>query len=52
MVVESHRGQRNSHAYIIESLNALANIRNEDVNVIAQQTTLNANDVIDFSAYE
>ena len=52
MVVESHRGQRNSPAYIIESLNALANIRNEDVNVIAQQTTLNANDVIDFSAYE
>lgn len=52
MVVESHRGQRNSPAYIIESLNALANIRNEDVNVIAQQTTLNANDVINFSAYE
>lgn len=52
MVVESHRGQRNSPAYIIESLNALVNIRNEDVNVIAQQTTLNTNDVIDFSAYD
>ena len=52
MVVESHRGQRNSPAYIIESLNALANIRNEDVNVIAQQTTLNANDVINFSDYD
>lgn len=52
MVVESHRGQRNSPEYIIESLNALATIRNEDVNVIAQQTTLNAHEVIDFPAYD
>lgn len=52
MVVESHRGQRNSPAYIIESLNALANIRKEDVEVIARQTTLNANQVIDFSTYD
>lgn len=52
MVVESHRGQRNSPEYIIDSLNALANIRNEDVHVIAQQTTQNANDIINFSAYD
>lgn len=52
MVVESHRGQRNSPAYIIESLNALANIRNEDIQVIAEQTTLNVNDIINFSAYD
>lgn len=52
MVVESHRGQRNSPEYIIESLNALATIRNEDVNVIAQQTTLNAHEVINFPAYD
>ena len=52
MVVESHRGQRNSPVYIIESLNALASIRKQDVNDIAQQTTQNANDVIHFSAYD
>lgn len=52
MVVASHRGQRNSPEYILDSLNALAKIRNEDINVIAQQTTQNANDVIDFSAYD
>lgn len=52
MVVESHRGQRNSPEYIIESLNALARLRNEDVKTIAQQTTQNANDVIHFSDYE
>ena len=52
MVVESHRGQRNSPEYIIESVNALANIRNQDVNLIAQQTTQNANEVINFSAYD
>ncbi|MDH5599995.1 MAG: TatD family hydrolase [Gammaproteobacteria bacterium] len=52
MVVESHRGERNSPEYITESLAALAEIRNEDINVIAQQTSLNANAVINFSDYE
>ena len=52
MVVESHRGQRNSPEYIMDSLAALARIRNEDVNVIAKQTTQNANDVINFSDYD
>lgn len=52
MVVESHRGERNSPEYVIESLNALAKLRNEEVEVIAAQTTKNANDVMNFSAYE
>lgn len=52
MVVESHRGERNSPEYITESLTALAEIRDQDIEVIAQQTTQNANDVINFSAYE
>jgi len=52
MVVESHRGERNSPEYIIESLNALARIRNETVDVIATQTTKNANDVMNFSDYD
>ena len=52
MVVESRRGQRNSPEYIIESLNALASIRNESVEVIAQQTTQNVNNVINFPSYE
>ena len=52
MVVESHRGQRNSPEYITESLAALAKVRGEDISVIAEQTSNNANVVIDFSAYE
>lgn len=52
MVVESHRGQRNSPEYIMECLIALAKIRDEDVEVIAKQTTQNAHEVINFSAYD
>ena len=52
MVVESHRGQRNSPEYILESLTALASIRNEDIETIAEQTTKNSNDVIHFSNYD
>ena len=52
MVVESRRGERNSPEYIVDALNALANIRNESVEFIAEQTTLNANEVIDFSSYD
>lgn len=52
MVVESHRGQRNSPEYIMESLSALAKIRNEDISVIAEQTSKNAHDIINFSDYD
>jgi len=52
MVVESHRGKRNSPEYIMECLSALAKIRNEDITFIAQQTSKNANDVINFSDYD
>ena len=52
MVVESHRGQRNSPEYIMESLKALAKIRSEDVSIIAEQTSKNANDIINFSDYD
>ena len=52
MAVESHRGQRNSPEYIIEALSALAKIRNESMEFIAEQTSRNANDVIDFSDYD
>lgn len=52
MVVESHRGERNSPEYITESLTALADIRGEDVSVIAEQTSINANDIINFSDYD
>lgn len=41
MVVASHRGERNSPEYLIESLNALAQLREEDINTIAKQTTAN-----------
>jgi TatD DNase family protein len=52
MVVESHRGERNSPEYILDALTALAKIRNEDINLIAQQTTFNANEVMNFSDYD
>lgn len=52
MVVESHRGERNSPVYILDSLSALAKIRNQDVDVIAEQTSQNANEIIHFSDYD
>jgi len=52
MVVESQRGQRNSPEYIVESLSALAKVRDDDIHNIAKQTTLNANEIIDFLRYE
>lgn len=52
MVVESHHGERNSPEYITESLAALAKIRGEDISIIAEQTSINANDVINFSEYD
>ncbi len=45
MVVASHRGERNSPEYLTESLNALARIRDEDINHIAEQTTANTCEV-------
>lgn len=52
MVVESHRGERNSPEYIVNALFALAKIKGESVDFIAKQTTLNANDVMNFSEYD
>jgi len=52
MVVESHRGERNSPEYIIESLNALARLRGETADVIAKQTSKNADDVMKFFDYD
>ena len=52
MVVESHRGQRNSPEYIVDTLSALAKIRQESIEFIAEQTSRNANDVINFSEYD
>lgn len=52
MVVNSHKGERNSPEYITDCLTSLAKIRNQDIELIAKQTTQNANDVINFSAYD
>ena len=52
MVVESHRGERNSPEYIVDALFALATIKNESVDFIANQTTKNANDVMNFLKYD
>jgi TatD DNase family protein len=52
MVVNSHKGQRNSPEYITDCLTSLARLRGEDVEFIAKQTTQNAHDVINFSDYD
>jgi len=42
MTVEAHRGQRNSPEYLPDCLAALAQVREMDVDVVAEQTTHNA----------
>ena len=46
MTVASHHGERNSPEYLPECLSALAEVRNEDIGLIAEQTTRNAIDVL------
>ncbi len=48
MTVASHHGQRNSPEYLTECLQALAEIREEDIDVVATQTTNNAEAVLHF----
>ena len=45
MTVARHRGERNSPEYIIDCLTTLAEIRQQSVNEIANQTTLNAKSI-------
>ena len=52
MVVESHRGERNSPEYIVDALSALAKIKNESVEFIAKQTAHNAAEIINFLEYD
>lgn len=42
MVVAAHKGERNSPAYLPEILQALAGLRNEPIQQLAEQTTANA----------
>jgi TatD DNase family protein len=49
MTGSSHHGERNSPEYLPESLAALALLREEDVETIAEQTTANAKTVLSFS---
>lgn len=52
MVVNSHKGQRNSPEYITDCLSSLAKIRGEDIELLAKQTTQNAKSIINFSDYD
>jgi TatD DNase family protein len=52
MVVNAHKGQRNSPEYITDCLASLAKLRDEDADFIAKQTTQNATDIINFSNYD
>lgn len=49
MTVASHHGERNSPEYLPECLQALADLRAEDISDVAAQTTTNAEAVLDFS---
>jgi TatD DNase family protein len=49
MVVEGHKGERNSPEYLINCLEALAEIRDEAPEHIAEQTTKNASEVLNIS---
>jgi TatD DNase family protein len=46
MTVAAHRGERNSPEYLPDCLAALAEVRQEDPEVMAVQTTRNARDVL------
>ena len=50
MTVASHQGQRNSPEYLPECLRALTDIRGEDIEAVAAQTTANANAILDFAS--
>jgi TatD DNase family protein len=45
MVVASHKGERNSPAYLPEILQALSSLRSETIQQVAKQTTANAHAV-------
>ena len=46
MVVSQHRGERNSPEYLHHVLSALAEVRQADPEVLAQQTTANARELL------
>jgi TatD DNase family protein len=48
MTVASHQGQRNSPEYLPECLQALGDARGEDINILAEQTTANAEEILNF----
>ena len=48
MVVASHRGERNSPEYITEPLQVLAELRGKSIQAVADQTSLNVREIINF----
>lgn len=52
MVVEAHRGERNSPEYLIDCLTALARLRGLAVEEVAHQTTRNARAVLQLARQE
>ncbi len=52
MVVSSHRGERNSPEYLPDCLQALAEIRDEDPETLARQTSHNARDALNLTAHQ
>jgi TatD DNase family protein len=52
LTVEAHRGERNSPAYLPDVLMALAEIRGENPQFLAEETSRNALEVLDLDAWE
>ncbi len=48
MVVASHRGERNSPEYIVEPLQVLSELRELSMQAVADQTSMNASEIINF----
>ena len=49
MVVEQHRGERNSPEYLLDCLTALATLRNMSKEDVARQTTANACEILNLA---
>lgn len=52
LTVAQHRGERNSPEYLPYCLNALAQLRSEDLETIAHQTTVNAQEVLELDKWK
>ena len=48
----AHQGERNSPAYLPEVLQTLSQLRGQDAQYLAEQTSLNARQVLDLARWQ